>query len=245
MQPPPEGWVRDATPSSLGLARSRRWAWTYKHGMPLLIASIVAVVVSGSGLVTVLLLSDGEPSNNQITTPTSTPASTPTGPQLPCEVGTWHAVEIEEDITTGILEWAGIGDPPVFIYREDGTGSIDFGERTTFTFHDRIFRDSTHQFLTGEVQFEYHLTDDTMRHVYVNVTDGARMIADPLPIPNPWYVPAGDTFTFECDSEATVSPTAPASGQGTAPPWSTQAAPIVSRGNPRNFSLTFSPRRLR
>lgn len=195
----PHGWVRDATPSAGTGARPRRWAWTYRYGKPLLVASVVSVLLSGSGLVAVLVLSGGggrDPSRI-----ISEPTATPTAPLGSCEQGTWQAVEIEEDLTTGILELAGIGDPPVFTYRDDGTGTIDFGERTTFTFHDKIFRDSSHQFLTGAVQLEYQVDGDTLRHVYVNITEGARMIADPLPIPNVWYMPAADTFTLTCDRE--------------------------------------------
>lgn len=198
----PQGWVRDATPSAGTGSRPPRWAWTYRHGKPLLIASVVSVLLSGSWLVAALLLSgggEGDPSRI-----IGRPSASPTAPAGPCEQGSWQAVEIEEDINTGILELTGIGDPPVFTYRDDGTGTIDFGERTTFTFHDRIFRDSSHQFLTGAVQFEYQIDSDadgdTLRHVYVNITEGARMIADPLPIPNVWYIPAADTFALECDA---------------------------------------------
>jgi hypothetical protein len=191
--------------------QSRRWGWTYRYGTPLLVASIVAVVLSGTGLVvTVLAFGDGdvdppEPTETPDPPPTSVAASQPPPTEEPtpttgggddCLIGSWRALELEEDITTGVLTLDDEG--PTFTYREDGTGTIEFGEATTFAF-EPLLGAGTEQYAKGTVSFQYSAQDGVVAQTYRNIFDGAYMVIDTIEV---WYVPGSDRFDYECAGDA-------------------------------------------
>ncbi|HLU33531.1 MAG TPA: hypothetical protein VKZ74_05865 [Natronosporangium sp.] len=190
--------------------QSQRWGWTYTYGMPLLIASIAAVLLSGGGLVAAVLAFGGEEPTDP-TPPGTTPAvpsagpteaaSPPPGPggdegaagDPGCVLGSWRAVDLKEGLITGELVLVDGG--PVFTYRDDGTGAIEFGEGVTFEFYP-LFGTSTVQDVSGTVEFSYVVQDGDVVHTYLNPLDGATMhFPDLGDFP---YVPSSDTLSYEC-----------------------------------------------
>jgi len=176
----------------------------------LLIAGIAAVLLTGGGLVVAMVAFDGDgpavgpddpPSSGPATTaptevadpatsapPSPRPAGDPT-----CLHGSWRATELEEALLTGDLVL--IDGGPVFTYRDDGTGTIEFGEGTRFEFHP-FFGSITEQEVTGTVEFEYAVRDGEVVHTYLNPLDGATMhLGDLGDFP---YVPGADTLTYQC-----------------------------------------------
>lgn len=185
--------------------RSQRWEWTHTYGVHLLVFSIVAVVISGTGLVVVLSLgSDPDPP----APPPPSPSGSPTPSAAPistadCVVGSWLAVELTDIGFTGT--WTLIEGGPSFEYREDGTGLIDYGDRengergTLFEFEDDFFGGTTESVPSGQREFEYRLDGSSILHTYLNPLGGAQM--ESLP-----YNPSEDEFELECagDSMAMV-----------------------------------------
>lgn len=193
-----------------------RWAWTYQYGKPLLLGSVVAVILSGSGLLVAVntIGGDGGAPVEPTTGPSRpaasvTPAAGPTASSEPsdhggpeCVVGTWRTVELEEDLTTGILT---AEDPVTFMYTEDGTATIDYGELTRFTFQDTILGGSsapTPAEITGTVTYEYQVDDTRITYTYPPTTNADINIPDfpggGLNLP---YNPSVQAFGYECTGD--------------------------------------------
>lgn len=215
MQQTPSGWVRDVAVSRGNELPRQRWAWTYQYGKPLLLASVVAVVLSGSGLlVAVNTIGDGDdvpvdPTASPTLAASATPAagptqssgtSTVTGPE--CVVGTWRTVELEEDLTTGILT---ADDPVTFTYAGDGTATVDYGDLTRFTFEDTIFGGNsapTPAEIEGTVTYEYQADATQISYTFPPTTNADINIPDfPGGGLNLTYTPSVVAFGYECTGD--------------------------------------------
>jgi hypothetical protein len=196
MQETPPGWVRDGSGSGGTAAPEQRWAWTYRWGTPLLVASIVSVVLSGSGLlVAVNTLGVGSGPADPTRGPTPL-----TGPE--CVIGTWRTVELEEDLTTGILT---AEDPATVEYSEDGTATIDYGALTRFTFQDTIFGGNsapTPAEIKGTVSYEFQVDEARISYTYPPTTEADINIpgfpGGGLELP---YNPSVKEFAYECTGD--------------------------------------------
>lgn len=215
----PTSWAGDVTASSATGHSRPRWAWTYQYGKPLLLASVVAVILSGSGLlVAVNTIGDGrgapvDPTGSPTLAASASPADptpadpTPgggpsglSGPE--CVVGTWRAVELEEDLTTGVLT---AEDPVTFTYREDGTATVDYGELTRFTFRDTILGGNsapTPAEITGLVRYAYQAGDTQITYEFPPTTEADINILglseEGLSLP---YHPTVRAFDYECTGD--------------------------------------------
>lgn len=200
----------------------QRWEWTYTYGVPLLIAAITAVLLSGWGLVVAVLIFEGNdaaagpqdlsrtPGPDPTAAPTQTAGpgtSAPPSPEAPgdpaCVRGSWRTGYLTETLITGDLVL--VDDGPVFTYRDDGTGSIEFGTGVTFEFRP-VFGPSVEQEVSGTVEFEYLVQDGQVIHTYLNPLDGATLHLEELgDFP---YVPSADTLSYQCGDDGTLTLTA-------------------------------------
>ena len=180
--------------------RSQRWQWTHTYGVHLLVASIVAVVLAGSGLIAATTLLEDTP--NPPPPPPSTPSlsTTPrsgTEVDLACVVGTWQAVELEDVAWSGT--WRLISGGPVVEYRDNGAGVIDYGapeqdHSTTFEFTDVVFGGTSSSQPTGRREFQYAAEGTAIRHTYEDLLGGAQMHGLP-------YFPNEDLFAVDCQGD--------------------------------------------
>lgn len=167
----------------------------------MLIASIVAVVLSGSGLlVAVNTLGAGGEVIDPTGGPSPTAPSTVTGPE--CVIGTWRTLKLEEDITTGILTAEGA---VTFEYAEDGTATVDYGDLTEFTFRDTIFGGNsapTRAEIKGTVSYEYEVDETQIRYTTPPDT-GAEINIPDLPTGglNLPYNPSATVFGYQCTGD--------------------------------------------
>src|SRR5690606_11787212 len=98
-----------------------RWEWTHRYAVPLFVASLIGFLLSSGALVTVVLLErDGDRPGL---------GGAPSGER--CLVGRWQVVEYWQEVPvpllgSGRLDLAGAG--PVYEFRPDGTGRVDYGD---------------------------------------------------------------------------------------------------------------------
>jgi hypothetical protein len=149
------------------------------------VASIVAVVLSGTGLlVAVLAFESGDGPGGD-------------GPGGDCVVGRWRIVEQRQETASGILTLA--GDGPTVEYRADGTGVTDFGDGVTYALEDTLLGGlgSGDTVVSGTVSHDYVTEDGTMR--YLNIASAAVFTVElfgELP-----YEISDETFGFRCDGD--------------------------------------------
>jgi len=128
--------------------RSQRWAWTHRYAVPMFVASVVSVILAGGGLIAVIWLGDGDP----------------TDPEQPgvdrCLVGTWQTTSHVQEEPLGRVVLA--DDGPVFELREDGTGVTDYRGGVRYDV-ETVAGASVAQ-MTGTVEFEYEAADGTFRY---------------------------------------------------------------------------------
>jgi hypothetical protein len=143
------------------------------------VASIVAVVLSGTGLlVAVLAFGGGDSPSN-------------------CVVGRWRIAEQRQETAYGILTLA--GDGPTVEYRADGTGLTDFGDGVTYALEDTLLGGlgSGESEVSGTVSHDYVTESGTMR--YLNIESAAVFTVElfgELP-----YELSDETFGYRCDGE--------------------------------------------
>jgi hypothetical protein len=108
------------------------------------VASLVAVLLSGGGLVAVLAFADGS-----------------TGDPDRCVLGAWEVAEYTENSGGGAAEMT--SGTPVFTFHGDGTGVADFPSDTTI--EATIAGFPMEAGVAGPIAYEYEATDDTLEFV--------------------------------------------------------------------------------
>jgi hypothetical protein len=127
----------------------QRWAWTHRYAVPMFVSSLVAFVLSGSALTAVLVLDDD-----------------PTDPQSGidrCVLGTWRMTSHTEEISSlGLTTQLTLtGEGALYNFHEDGTGSGEYGEGTTFG--STVFGQTVPATIAGTINFRYEAADGTFQ----------------------------------------------------------------------------------
>lgn len=126
--------------------RQQRWAWTHRYAVPMFIASLVAVALSGTGLIAVLVLDDdggGDPRSGID----------------PCVLGTWRTVSQTERVSSlgQDVQLTLAGEGPLHVYRGDGTASVDYGDGITLT--GAALGQTVQATITGGMTYRYQAAD--------------------------------------------------------------------------------------
>jgi hypothetical protein len=129
----------------------QRWAWTHKYAVPMFLASVASVVVTGLGLLAVVNLDwDGG----------SDPGGG--GPGLDdCVFGQWQVVTYSESTELGTAEM--VEGEPVFSFEEDGTGRADFG--AGMLMEAEVFGTEQESWITGHITYQYETADQAFEFV--------------------------------------------------------------------------------
>lgn len=127
--------------------RKPRWAWTHKHAVPMFVASLIAVILAGSGLVGVMVFAGGDDGGSEQGTDS-------------CVQGTWQVVSYTEDSELGSAEM--VAGEPVFGFQEDGTGLADFGDGITMA--SEVFGGQEAE-ISGQITYRYETSDQTFEFV--------------------------------------------------------------------------------
>jgi hypothetical protein len=99
-----------------GRGGGQRWAWTHKYAVPMFVTSLIAVILSGSGLLAVTVFAN------------SGRSSVADAGIDPCVVGTWRTVSHSETIPTIDVPVELASGGADLVFNPDGTGSTDYGE---------------------------------------------------------------------------------------------------------------------
>jgi hypothetical protein len=202
--------------------QSQRWAWTHRYAVPMFVASLVAVVLSGAALTVVLMLdrasgSGGERGfgDNAQTNPGGGPGSGQPGDTEGqgdgagndsggCLVGSWRVVSQTQGVSSGLGALLGggrvdlAGEGPVFEFRADGSGRGDYGDPTTF--ETTSGGETVAMEVRGHVDFRYEATGDTL--AFRDMTSHAEVtypIFGTIP-----YQLSEDPVSYTCDEGTAV-----------------------------------------
>jgi hypothetical protein len=138
--------------------------------------SLVAVILSGSGLVAVLVFANGGggSSGNNTDTDTNTDTNTNgTGTGIdPCVLGTWEVIEYTENNSAGTAEMT--RGTPVFTFEDNGTGVADFPPDTTI--EADIIGTKLEAGVAGQITYEYETDGATFE--FVNQSSTAKFSSD-------------------------------------------------------------------
>lgn len=131
---------------------AQRWQWTHTYGVHLLVFSIVAVVLAGSGLIAVLAFRPDPSDPGQLTLGEA------------CVPGRWQIVEQQDQLSFGIVTL--VGDGPVVEYEPDGTATIDYGDAVTYSITDTAFFNlgNVDTQVSGVVNAKYQVQSETMHY---------------------------------------------------------------------------------
>lgn len=174
--------------------RRQRWAWTHRYAVPMFVASLVAVVLSGSGLIAVVVLDDDD-------------GTDPQSGIDPCVIGAWRMTSHTEEITSlGIATQLTLaGEGALYEFREDGTGSGDYGSGTAF--QGNALGQAVAATVAGTLSFRYEASNGTFQITTMLTTD-ATFSVETLDTEVPYalstnspeeYRCAGDTLHFELE----------------------------------------------
>jgi hypothetical protein len=185
--------------AGLGYRQGMRWAWTHKYAVPMFVSSLVAVVLSGSGLVAVMVFANGgdRPGDNGGPETSGTETSgTETGID-PCVLGTWEVVEYTEN-TAGVTAELTRGTP-VFTFEEDGTGVADFAPDTTI--EADILGSKVEAGVAGQITYQYETAGETFEFVAQDSTAKFSSDLDIVGYGGEFTVPTGP-LDYSCDGDA-------------------------------------------
>lgn len=144
--------------------RSQRWAWTHTYAVPLFVASLVAVLLAGSGLVAVVVF-------DRARTPGGGGDPRPGG--VDCQVGTWELTGYTEN-KDGLGTARMLGGSPVFTFGSDGSGVADY--RGGATLQVEVFGTVAEVEVTGEITYRYRISGQTLE--FVTQDSSATMSSD-------------------------------------------------------------------
>jgi hypothetical protein len=131
-----------------------RWGWTHRYAVPLFVASVVAVLLTGGGLAWVLVAGNddgGNPNGG--------------GDIDACLLGSWRVVSHTEDMealgTQVRLQLPEGGQGPVVEFRSDGTGRADYGTGTQYV--ATALGQPLPATVSGTITFRYRAADGTFQ----------------------------------------------------------------------------------
>jgi hypothetical protein len=165
----------------------QRWAWTHRHAVPMFVASLISVVVSGLGLLAVVNADwDG--------------GADPEDPG--CLVGQWRMVSHTETLDAGgtPVQLTLVGEGAAYEFREDGTGSADYGEGTQF--RGEAVGQTIPATIDGTLRFRYTAADGIFQVVEMLGT-GATFTMDILgsPIEVPYQLSVTSPESYRCEGD--------------------------------------------
>ncbi|HEY8474411.1 MAG TPA: hypothetical protein VIL37_17485 [Natronosporangium sp.] len=167
----------------------QRWAWTNRHAVPLFVAALVAFVLAGGSLLTVLVL-DNRADGDRPSTES-------------CHTGIWQVTSYTEQDELGTARM--IEGEPVLRFNEDGTGLADFGNGARVEV-ETLLIGTVVGTVAGQISYRYESSEQTLE--FVEQQSNARITAEAeyaglLP-PGDFTLPegpldyscAGDEMTF-------------------------------------------------
>ncbi|QSB14807.1 hypothetical protein JQS43_25770 [Natronosporangium hydrolyticum] len=158
--------------------QSQRWAWTYRYAVPMFVTALIAVLLTSSALVAVLVF---ERSGAAVA-----------GEE--CLVGSWRTVSQQEAVPLTEQRLELVGDGPVVEYRADGTGISDHGSGTRQAGGQVVLE------MRGHVEFEYEAVDGTFRYLSQTADGGATITVSGIPLEQPLrYV--DEPFAYQCEGD--------------------------------------------
>jgi hypothetical protein len=151
------------------------------------VASLTAVVLSGSGLVAVLLL-DRDGGGTE-------PAE--------CLLGRWRMVSHTEELSSlgQTVQLTLVGDEgAVYEFRDDGTGSADYGSGTAF--QSTSLGQTVDATVSGTLSFRYEASDGTFQVTEMLSTD-ATFTVDFLgtEVPSPYQLSTTTPENYRCEGD--------------------------------------------
>jgi hypothetical protein len=112
------------------------------------VSSVVAVLLSGAGLIAVMVLDNGS-------------AGAPPGTEE-CAAGRWQVREYTESGPLGSAEM--VEGAPTFAFNDDGTGVADFGEEVRMTIQVPLVG-SVDAGVVGQITYRYQVAGETLEFV--------------------------------------------------------------------------------
>lgn len=147
--------------------------------------SLVAFVLAGSGLIAVMVLSNGGDGDGTTTED--------------CVVGTWRVVSYTEETALGSGRM--IEGEPVFQFQADRTGLADFGDGVRMEVESLL--GNAIGDITGQITYQYEASDRTLE--FVDQQSNAMMTSDQeyadLLGPGEFTLPTGP-LDHTCDGDA-------------------------------------------
>jgi hypothetical protein len=166
--------------------RRQRWAWTYRYAVPLFVASLVSVILSGSGFVAVLVLDNADDTGGDEIV------------EELCETGTWRVTNYTEQGALGSARM--IEGEPTFQFHDDGTGLADFGNATRMEVESIV--GTAVGDITGQITYRYEASSQTLE--FLDQQSNAAITSDQefsdlLP-PGEFTLPTGP-LEYTCDGD--------------------------------------------
>lgn len=171
-----------------------RWGWTHRYAVPMFVASLLAVVLTGTGLTWVLIAgNDGGNSNGG-------------GEVDPCLLGSWRVVSHTEDMealgTQVRLQLPEGGQGPVVEFHSDGTGRADYGTGTPYV--ATALGQNLPATVSGTITFRYRAADGTFQITEPPQSEATFHVESSVLPPSQYqldtvaesYTCAGDELTF-------------------------------------------------
>jgi hypothetical protein len=123
------------------------------------VASLVAVVLAGAGLVGVMVFAGGDGRGGNGGDGSGEDGG---GEQRAdsCVLGTWRVVGYTEDGEVGQARM--VDGEPVFTFQEDGSGLAEFG---TTTMAVEVYGSTAEAELTGQITYRYEVSGETLEFV--------------------------------------------------------------------------------
>jgi hypothetical protein len=167
----------------------RRWAWTHKYAVPMFLASVVAVLVTGLGLLAVVNVDwDG--------------GTDPGSGIDECVVGQWRMVSHTEQLEAGgiPLRLTLVDEGAVYEFRADGTGSADYGDGTQFK--SEAIGQTVPATVAGTLSFRYEAADGVLQVVEMLSTD-ATFTVDLFgePVESPYRLSTTAPENYQCEGD--------------------------------------------
>jgi hypothetical protein len=176
----------------------QRWGWTHRYAVPMFVASLVAVVLAGGGLIAVTVLDDDD--------------ANPDSGIDSCLLGSWRMMSHTEELSSlgQTIQLTLTGEGALYEFREDGTGSADYGTGTTFT--STSLGQEVLATVAGTLSFRYEASDGIFQVVEMLSTE-ATFTVDLLgtEVPSSYqlsttapedYVCEGDTLSFSLEERS-------------------------------------------
>jgi hypothetical protein len=125
-----------------------RWAWTHRYAVPMFVSSVVAVLLTGAGLIAVMVYDNGS-------------GGGPPG-TAECVAGHWQVREYTESGPLGSAEM--VEGVPTFVFNDDGTGVAEFGPDVRMTIQVPLVG-SVGAGVVGQIAYRYQVSGETLEFV--------------------------------------------------------------------------------